>query len=93
MKQKREHRVPLSAQALDILRQLHAMRRGQYIFPSERSSARPMSENTLNSALRRLGYSIDEMCAHGFRSSASSMLNESKLWHADAIEKPTCAFR
>ena len=87
MKQKREHRVPLSTQALEILRQLHAMRRGQYIFPSERSSARPMSENTLNSALRRLGYSSDEMCAHGFRSSASSMLNESKLWHADAIEK------
>ena len=87
MKQKREHRVPLSTQALEILRQLHAMRRGQYIFPSERSSARPMSENTLNSALRRLGYSSDEMCAHGFRSSASSMLNEFKLWHADAIEK------
>jgi integrase len=86
-KQRRELRVPLSTQALDILQQLHAMRRGQYIFPSERSSDRPLSENTLNSALRRLGYSSDEMCAHGFRSSASSMLNECKLWHPDAIER------
>ncbi len=46
-----------------------------------------MSENTLNAALRRLGFGKDEMTAHGFRSTASSMLNESGLWNADAIER------
>jgi integrase len=45
-----------------------------------------MSENTLNAALRRLGYSGDEMTSHGFRSTASTLLNESGLWSADAIE-------
>jgi integrase len=46
-----------------------------------------MSENTINGALRRLGFQKDEMTGHGFRSAASSMLNESGLWHADAIER------
>lgn len=46
-----------------------------------------MSENTLNAALRRLGYGKDEVTAHGFRATASTLLNESGLWHADAIER------
>jgi integrase len=57
------------------------------LFPSVRSRHRPISDNTLNAALRRLGYSQDEATAHGFRATASSLLNESGLWHADAIER------
>jgi len=55
--------------------------------PSNRSPKRCMSENTINAALRRLGFSKDQMTGHGFRSAASSMLNESGLWSADAIER------
>ena len=57
------------------------------MFPSVRTRARPISENTVNAALRRMGYSKDQMTAHGFRTSASSMLNESGKWNADAIER------
>lgn len=88
MKMKRPHRVPLAPQAVAILRELHTITgQGRYLFPSVRSASRLMSENTLNAALRRLGFDKDEMCAHGFRSAASSMLNESGLWNADAIER------
>jgi integrase len=77
MKMGEQHIVPLSSQALEILRPLQALTgRGQFVFPSLRSSTRPMSENTLNAALRRLGYSGDEMTAHGFRAMASTLLNE-----------------
>jgi integrase len=88
MKMRRPHRVPLAPQAVAILRDLHGMTgRSQFLFPSARSSARYMSENTINAALRRLGFKQDEMTAHGFRSAASSILNESGLWSADAIER------
>jgi integrase len=88
MKMRRPHRVPLAPQAVAILRDLHGITgRGQFLFPSIRSSARCMSENTINGALRRLGFKQDEMTAHGFRSAASSILNESGLWSADAIER------
>jgi integrase len=88
MKMKRPHRVPLAPQAVVILRELHAITgQGKYLFPSVRSAARCMSENTINAALRRLGFAQDEMTGHGFRSAASSMLNESGLWNADAIER------
>jgi integrase len=60
---------------------------GRFVFPSVRTSARPISDNTVNAALRRLGYSKDQMTAHGFRTSASSMLNESGKWNPDAIER------
>jgi integrase len=87
MKMRRPHRVPLASQAATILRELHTMTgHGRYLFPSARSAARCMSENTINAALRRLGFGKDEMTGHGFRSAASSMLNESGKWHADAIE-------
>jgi integrase len=71
MKMRRPHRVPLARQALAILRDLHALTgHGRFLFPSVRSSARYMSENTINAALRRLGFKQDEMTAHGFRSAA-----------------------
>jgi integrase len=88
MKMRRPHRVPLSRQALTILRALHLITgNGRFVFPSIRSSVRPMSENTLNAALRRLGYSKDEATTHGFRSMAAVRLNEMGRWNADAIER------
>ncbi len=84
---RRPHRVPLAPQALDVLKRLHALTgKGKLLFPSVRSLHRCMSENTINAALRRMGYGKDEMTGHGFRSAASSMLNESGLWNPDAIE-------
>lgn len=87
MKMKAPHIVPLSTQALAILEALRPFTgHGCYLFPSLRTRERPMSENTINAALRRLGYSKDEMTAHGFRSMASTRLNELG-WHRDAIER------
>jgi len=88
MKMKRPHRVPLAPRAVAILRELQTVTgHGKFLFPSVRSLVRCMSENTINAALRRLGFEKDEMTGHGFRSAASSMLNESGLWNADAIER------
>jgi integrase len=93
MKMKADHLVPLSKQAIAILRDLQPFtdrdRSGIercYVFPGVRSRARPLSENTLNAALRRLGYTNDEMTAHGFRTIATTLLNELG-WNADAIER------
>lgn len=58
-----------------------------YVFRSLHARAKPISENTLNQALRRMGFTADEMTAHGFRSTASTLLNESGLWSPDAIER------
>ena len=87
MKMRRPHRVPLSPQAIAILKELRTLT-GQYelLFPGVRSPSRPLSENTLNAALRRLGYAKDDMSSHGFRAAASSLLNECGKWNADAIE-------
>jgi integrase len=86
MKGRLEHVVPLSRQAVAILRDLKAFTGdGRYLFPSLRSAGRPMSDNTVNAALRRLGYPGEEQVAHGFRSIASTMLNELG-WNPDAIE-------
>ena len=88
MKMRRPHRIPLAARAVTVLRELHRITgNGRFLFPSNRSRDRCMSENTINAALRRLGYTKDEMTAHGFRSAASSMLNESGMWNPDAIER------
>ncbi|MEZ5840967.1 MAG: hypothetical protein R3D02_11285 [Hyphomicrobiales bacterium] len=71
----------------DIARSLSLLNGdGRLVFPSVRSRLRPISENTLNAALRRLGFTTDQATAHGFRASASSLLNESGKWSADAIE-------
>lgn len=82
-----QHIVPLSRQAIAILEEVKPLTgSGKYVFPSVRTAVRPMSDNTLNVALRRLGYEKAEMCAHGFRGMASTLLNELG-WHFDAIEK------
>ncbi len=81
------HIVPLSTQAISILYQLHSLTGNeQYLFPSLRSNTRPISENTINAALRRLGYPKDVMTGHGFRSMASTLLNEMN-YNTDAIER------
>ncbi len=88
MKMRKPHNVPLPAQALELLDELRPLTgEGRYLFPSLRSWHRPMSENTLNAALRRMGYSGEEMTAHGFRASFSTLANESGLWNPDAIER------
>ncbi|MEO1025756.1 MAG: integrase arm-type DNA-binding domain-containing protein [Pseudomonadota bacterium] len=87
-KMRRPHSVPLPKQALSLLDDLRQINgNGRFLFPSLRSYHRPMSENTLNAALRRLGYSGEEMTAHGFRATFSTLANESNLWHPDAIER------
>ena len=87
-KMRREHQVPLSRQALAILSELRALTGSRrLVFPGLRSPENPISENTLNAALRRLGYSHDELTAHGFRATASTLLNESGKFSADAIER------
>ena len=87
MKMREAHFVPLSKQAVAILRDLSSHTgNGRFVFPSIRSRTRPMSENTVNAALRRLGYTKAEMTGHGFRSMASTLLNE-QGWHRDAIER------
>jgi integrase len=88
MKMRRDHNVPLPDQAIALLDELKLTNnKSEYLFPSLRTWTRPMSENTLNAALRRLGYSGEEMTAHGFRASFSTLANESGLWNPDAIER------
>ena len=87
MKMREQHIIPLSPQAIEILRSIHLLTSsGQYVFPSIRTALRPMSENTINAALRRLGYEKDEMSGHGFRSMASTVLHEHG-WPHEAIER------
>jgi integrase len=88
MKMKREHRVPLSRQVIETLGYLRRLTgKGRLVFPSTRSVLRPLSENTLNAALRRLGYGPDQVTVHGFRTTASTRLNEMGRWNPDAIER------
>ena len=78
----------MSRQAVAILRDAEReCGGGRFVFPGSGASARPISESTFNAALRRLGYSKDEMTAHGFRSTASTLLNEAGLFSPDAIER------
>jgi len=87
-KMRKDHLVPLSRQSIAILEDLRILTGPDgYVFPSIRSRKRAMSDNTINAGLRRLGYSTDEMTAHGFRAMASTLLNESGKWHPDAIER------
>jgi len=88
MKMRRPHRVPLSRQAVAVLRDLHEITgKGPLVVPCVRTAHRAMSEGTMNAALRRLGYSKDEATPHGFRATAATLLNESGLWNPDAIER------
>lgn len=87
MKRGITHLVPLSEQAIAILKEIQPLTGdGQYVFPSVRSKKRAMSENTITGALRRLGYTGKQMTGHGFRSMASTMLHEQQ-WPSDAIER------
>lgn len=88
MKMRRPHAVPLAPQAIAKLRELDAITGdGLYLFPSIRNENRPMSNAAMITALRTMGYSQEEMSAHGFRASASTLLNESSKWNPDAIER------
>lgn len=84
----RPHLVPLAPQAVAILRELYPLTgHGRYVFPSLRTGERPMSDNTVNAALRRMGFSSDEMTAHGFRAMARTLMIERLPGiHADVIE-------
>lgn len=87
MKMRRSHTVPLSRQAVAVLESIRKITGdGKYVFPSVRSYQRCMSENTLNAALRRLGYTKDQVCAHGFRRTASTILH-GQGWDSAWIEK------
>jgi integrase len=87
-KMRREHKVPLSKQVVAALRKLVPISGNtRFLFPSIRASDRPISDNTLNAALRRLGYDKDQVTAHGFRATASTLLNEMGKWNPDAIER------
>ena len=87
MKMKAVHLVPLATQALIILKELKPLTgQGRYVFPGVRSYSRPMSENTVNAALRRLGYEKNEITGDGFRSMASAILHE-QGWPHEAIER------
>jgi integrase len=87
-KMRRQHQVPLPPQALKIIEELRKVTgHRKYMFTGLIGVDRPISENTMNLALRRMGYGKEAMTAHGFRASASTMLNESGKWNADAIER------
>jgi integrase len=86
MKMRRPHDVPLSRQALEILREIWSLSDyGDLVVPSIRSIKKPLSENAMNCALRRMGYAKDEMTSHGFRATASTILNE-RGFNPDVIE-------
>jgi integrase len=88
MKMRRPHAVPLSRQVLAYLSELHALTGPEgFLFPAFHTSRRPLSENTINQAFRRMGYAVGEVTAHGLRTTASTLLNESGKWRPDAIER------
>ena len=87
MKGRIEHKVPLSIQAIEVLQEIRPYTGNvKYIFPSPRTTHRPLSENGVLSALRNMGYTKEQMTAHGFRSMASTLLNENNMGRFDVIE-------
>ena len=87
MKMRQPHLVPLSRQAVDLLRELEPLtRRSKYVFPGGRSAKQPLSNNALNAALRRMGFDKDTMTAHGFRATARTILDEVLGFRPDYIE-------
>ena len=88
MKMRRPHRSPLSKQAIKLLKDLRRITGNSvFVFPSVRSNSRPISDNAMTTALRTMGYSKDQVVPHGFRATASTLLNESGKWNPDAIER------
>lgn len=87
MKMKKPHLVPLSPQALEILKELHKITgTGKYLFPSIRSTAKPISDNTMNAGLRRLGYTNEEIVSHGWRAIFRTLADEALQERVDIIE-------
>lgn len=87
MKMKNDHIVPLSTQSMEILRSVHPLTgHGQFVFPSLRTGERPMSENTINAALRGMGYAKEVHSAHGFRAMARTIMDEVLNQRVDLIE-------
>lgn len=83
---RRPHEVPLSPQAIKVLKDIWSLSdHADLVFASIRSNRKPLSENAMNSALRRMGYTKDEMTAHGFRASANTIFN-SRGFNSDVIE-------
>lgn len=88
MKMRRPHRVPLSRQVIEMLKELHEHTHWwKYLFPCLGKPRKAMSENAVNQGLRKLGYTTDQMTAHGFRAMAATLLNEMGEWNPDAIER------
>jgi len=88
MKMRRPHAVPLSRQVRSYFDELQALTGPEgFVFPAFHTTRRPLSENTINQAFRRMGYAAGEVTAHGFRTTASTLLNESGKWSPDAIER------
>ena len=88
MKMRRPHRVPLSRQVIAMLKELHEHTHWwKYLFPCLGKPRKSMSENAVNQGLRKLGYTTDQMTAHGFRAMAATLLNEMGEWNPDAIER------
>ena len=88
MKMRRPHHVPLADPAIELLGELSRLSRNPgLLFPSTTSASKPISENTLNTALRRMGYAREQITTHGFRTAFSTLANESGLWNPDAIER------
>jgi len=88
MKARRPHAIPLSRQVIAYLREVREFSGPVgYVFPAFHTSRKPMSENTMNQAFRRMGFTGDEVTSHGLRTTASTLLNESGKWHPDAIER------
>jgi len=88
MKMRRPHSIPLSRQVLDYFADLYSLTGPTgFMFPAFHTWRRPMSENTINQAFRRMGYEAGEVTAHGLRTTASTLLNESGKWSPDAIER------
>lgn len=87
MKMRQPHLIPLASQAVTILREIQALTgQGRYVFPSARTSERPMSNNAVLAALRRMGYEKEEMSGHGFRAMARTILDEVLGVRPDYIE-------
>lgn len=87
-KMRRPHKVSLTNQVLEMIAELAPLTGdGKFLFPSIRSADRPITDNTLNAALRRSGFGKEEVSAHGFRATASTLLNEMGKWHPYAIER------
>ena len=88
MKMRKPHEVPLPRQAIVVLEDLKAVSgHCRLVFPGLRTADRPISENTMNAALRRLGFAKEEMSSHGYRATASTLLNQCKKWSPDAVER------